>query len=162
MRVMDLTGQKFGRLLVLHRAGTAANGNASWQCRCDCGNIVVVDGYRLRHHQVKSCGCLRREVSRRYAANNPAFTAHQKAHGTDLVSDDGVPLNSLIRSKRNKSGVIGVSYNAANQRWFARLRHNGKYVLLKACDSFDEAVALRRAAERQYLGRQNTAISSEA
>ncbi len=153
MRVKDLTGEQFGRLTVLKRVGTAKNGNAVWECRCSCGRTVAVDGYRLRSAQVRSCGCLRREVARERAASNPAFRAHQHAHGRDLTNDEGISLNSLVRSKRNKSGVVGVSYNPTNNRWFARLRYQGKYVLLKSCETFDEAVALRKAAESRYLGK---------
>lgn len=153
MRVKDLTGEQFGRLTVLKRVGTAKNGNAAWECQCTCGQIVKVDGYRLRSGQVRSCGCLRREVARKHAASNPAFMAHQHAHGRDLTNDEGISLNSLVKSKRNKSGVVGVSYNPTNHRWFARLRYQGRYVLLKSCETFEEAVALRKAAESRYLGK---------
>lgn len=57
----DLTGQKFGKLLVLERCGSDKNGNAMWKCRCDCGNITVKAGMYLRNGDTKSCGCLHHE-----------------------------------------------------------------------------------------------------
>ena len=45
--MIDLTGQTFGRLTVIERAGTK-HGEAAWRCRCDCGNEVVVTGHKLR------------------------------------------------------------------------------------------------------------------
>lgn len=62
MRFMDLTGQRFGRLLVLNRiAQNNANNKVVWLCRCDCGNTAVVIGSRLHTGKTKSCGCLIRE-----------------------------------------------------------------------------------------------------
>ena len=56
----DLTGQRFGRLKVLQREETGKPGNW-WKCRCDCGNIKIVQEQNLLQGKVKSCGCLRRE-----------------------------------------------------------------------------------------------------
>lgn len=54
-------GQKFGRLKVIERADNNCHGQAQWKCVCDCGNFVVVPGYKLRSGHTKSCGCLKRE-----------------------------------------------------------------------------------------------------
>ena len=62
MRAVDLTGQRFGRLLVAGRAGVSA-GKSMWDCLCDCGKSVVVRGTHMQGGRVRSCGCLRNEVS---------------------------------------------------------------------------------------------------
>jgi hypothetical protein len=60
--LIDITGQRFGRLVVLSYAG-----NGHWNCRCDCGSVVAPLGFHIRHGLSKSCGCLQRElVSRRF------------------------------------------------------------------------------------------------
>ena len=59
----DITGQKFGRLTVVKRAGTKDN-QAMWLCRCDCGNEIIVQGGNLRNGNTKSCGCYQRDMSR--------------------------------------------------------------------------------------------------
>lgn len=56
-KLIDLTGQKFGRLTVVSRAGTK-DGHAAWRCRCDCDNESVVNGKYLRFGLTQSCGCL--------------------------------------------------------------------------------------------------------
>lgn len=56
-----LSGTRFGRLVVLARIKGGRRGRAA--CRCDCGNTHVCDVYSLRAKQVKSCGCLRDELS---------------------------------------------------------------------------------------------------
>lgn len=41
-QVTDLTGQVFGKLLVLDYAGRAENGKHRWRVRCECGTEKVV------------------------------------------------------------------------------------------------------------------------
>ncbi len=57
-RVVELTGQRFGRLTVLHRAPRQPDGRARWVCRCVCGPESVVDGKSRRSGNTRSCGCL--------------------------------------------------------------------------------------------------------
>lgn len=59
----ELSGQRFGRLLVLARDSVNAHGNYCWHCRCDCGQETIVAGGTLRSGKTRSCGCLRRETS---------------------------------------------------------------------------------------------------
>lgn len=58
-RSIDLAGQRFGRLVVLRRAGSTPTGKALWLCRCDCGTEKAVTGVALRmtRKPVRSCGC---------------------------------------------------------------------------------------------------------
>jgi hypothetical protein len=55
---IDLTGQRFGRLVVAAFAGRHSGRQALWRCHCDCGNISTVHGVNLRRGFSKSCGCL--------------------------------------------------------------------------------------------------------
>jgi hypothetical protein len=55
--LIDIAGQRFGRLTVAGRAGTGATGEAKWLCRCDCGNRTIARGYSLRNCETTSCGC---------------------------------------------------------------------------------------------------------
>ena len=59
-KLIDLTGQRFGRLVVIERAETNdKQGRVQWICRCDCGKTVSVRGHDLTLGKVFSCGCLR-------------------------------------------------------------------------------------------------------
>ena len=59
----DLTGQRFGRLIVIHPTQKRGNGgNIVWKCQCDCGNTVKVSGDNLKRGHTKSCGCFQREA----------------------------------------------------------------------------------------------------
>lgn len=57
---VDMTGRRYGRLLVLSRAETI-KGLSRWLCRCDCGVERVVRGADLRNGSTRSCWCLGRE-----------------------------------------------------------------------------------------------------
>lgn len=52
----DMTGLRFGKLLVIEPAGSG-NYGTYWLCACDCGNKKIIRGWSLRHGGVKSCGC---------------------------------------------------------------------------------------------------------
>lgn len=75
-RLNDLTGQRFGRLVVLERAENHAvitrdsngcikhtNNYPMWKCKCDCGNTVITYGHHLVAGNTKSCGCYRNELA---------------------------------------------------------------------------------------------------
>lgn len=53
----DLTGQRYGRLVVVELTDERQNGGAVWVCRCDCGATVKMATASFRAG-TKSCGCL--------------------------------------------------------------------------------------------------------
>lgn len=63
-RMKDLTGLRFGMLVVESRAEDIKPGRPSWNCRCDCGNYVKISSTGLtKTNGTKSCGCLRHTPS---------------------------------------------------------------------------------------------------
>lgn len=56
----DLTGQRFGKLVVLNRCEDKitndGNKNVQYLCQCDCGNITKVLASNLRNGNTQSCG----------------------------------------------------------------------------------------------------------
>lgn len=60
-KLIDLTGQKFGRLTVIKRAPNKGD-IVQWECKCECGNQVIVRGECLRKGNTKSCGCLKKQI----------------------------------------------------------------------------------------------------
>lgn len=73
-KLVNLTGERFGKLTVIKRAENAKGGISRWECQCDCGNKKIVRGNDLKRGSVKSCGCLRK---------TPPNTKHREA-GTRL------------------------------------------------------------------------------
>lgn len=63
--VIDLSGKKFGRLLVIERDLSYPSGagkSVYWKCKCDCGNEISVRADKLKNSITQSCGCLSKEV----------------------------------------------------------------------------------------------------
>ena len=63
MQFIDLTGQRFGRLVVKRRTDNAKYGGARWLCTCDCGENTTCLSGNLRGGKSKSCGCFNKEIA---------------------------------------------------------------------------------------------------
>lgn len=61
-KLIDLTGNRYGRLVVLKRAYCENKYGTHWLCKCDCGNEVVVNGDNLKRGRTKSCKCFQQEA----------------------------------------------------------------------------------------------------
>lgn len=61
-RYKDISGQKFGKLLIIEYAKTIDK-RPYWKCKCDCGSIIEKRGKEIKCGLVKSCGCLIHEKS---------------------------------------------------------------------------------------------------
>lgn len=56
---VDLTGKRFGQLIVLEEAeGRKINHRSSWLCKCDCGETKIISGNSLVSGKTISCGCI--------------------------------------------------------------------------------------------------------
>ena len=75
--LIDLTGQRFDRLLVLKRAENTRQHKPQWLCLCDCGQESVVAAHNLKSGNVRSCGCLKLESA----------TTHGHARGGKLTPE---------------------------------------------------------------------------
>lgn|SRR5882724_1079988 len=57
MKTLDLSGKRFGRLLVVERSANKGR-YIAWLCQCDCGNTSRIVSFSLRSGATKSCGCI--------------------------------------------------------------------------------------------------------
>lgn len=56
--IQNLTGKRFGKLVVLRRESVNKHGSATWQCQCDCGSEPVVKSTKeLKTKRLQSCDC---------------------------------------------------------------------------------------------------------
>lgn len=58
---INITGQRFGRLIALAFSHTGKWSKPIWTCLCDCGKQTSVSSEDLRTGNTASCGCLHRE-----------------------------------------------------------------------------------------------------
>ena len=61
--LIDLTGQRFGKLVVISKNKSKKTPNGStvvfWNCKCDCGNSCIISGNSLKTKHAQSCGCIK-------------------------------------------------------------------------------------------------------
>lgn len=64
-KIKDLTGQRFGRLVVIYPIARRDKlSRIVWRCQCDGGKLAEVRGDCLKDGTVRSCGCLLIETAR--------------------------------------------------------------------------------------------------
>lgn len=95
-KCIDLTGQRFGKLIVLCRdkdyISPIGKHEIQWKCKCDCGNEIVVLGTSLKGSVTKSCGCLRKETGKLNGFRNGKLK--KKYNQYDLAGEYGIGYTS--------------------------------------------------------------------
>ena len=64
-KFIDITGQRFGKLVVVKREKVQAKG-VYWLCRCDCGREKIIFGHSMKTLKTKTCGCGKVENGKRF------------------------------------------------------------------------------------------------
>lgn len=78
-KVIDLTGQYFGRLEVIRYDHTEKSGKY-WLCHCECGNTKVIKGSLLQNGHTRSCGCLVKERGHEMLTKHGLYNVNPKLH----------------------------------------------------------------------------------
>ena len=68
-----------------------------------------------------------------------------------VVTNQQNSFNSGLM-KNNTSGVTGVNWDSEKQKWRSRININNKCINLGYFINFDDAVKVRKQAEKQYFG----------
>lgn len=132
-RYQDLTGRRFGKLVVQQRAGIrVSDGSICWLCLCDCGSSTVTSSNKLLQGKTTSCGCHKREVltgSRSYVGGTCV----------EIVSSKKLPAS-------NTSGVKNVSMSRG--KWMGKISFAGRQFFLGRYTDITDAQAIVKAAEQ--------------
>lgn len=109
----DITGQRFGRLVVQERAGRRGS-RALWRCRCDCGKDHVVAGIYLRDGRSTSCGCFQREETAKRRVTHGATRMGQRWPEWGIWRQ---MLNRCYRRQSEKFAYYGARGISVCDRW---------------------------------------------
>lgn len=89
-KLINMIGKKFNRLTIVSRAANEDT-RAAWNCVCDCGNTITLNGKQIRGGHTKSCGCYRKETTAKQAQKNKHTVEYVKAklkeNGFELLSE---------------------------------------------------------------------------
>lgn len=147
--LIDLTGRRFGRLVVCFRAPVEPGKKPQWVCKCDCPaqTIRIIYGYSLLRGDSTSCGCAQRE----------GMSARRTKHGRRRLANPG----AFGEDRRTSSPTYG-SWSAMKSRCKDHPRYAGRGI--KVCPrwlgpaGFDNFVAdMGECPEGMSLNRLSNA-----
>lgn len=110
---IDLTGIVVNRLTVL--GISRKDGRFTyWNCKCTCGNIVEVDGVRLRNARVHNCGKCGTKLGAYYIGDK---LTNNEGHTAEIVEINGRYLGIVF--PENTDQVVQVEYGNVSTGGFA-------------------------------------------
>lgn len=83
-RFIDLTGKRFGKLLVLSRTFNNKSGHTLWLCKCDCGEEKAIYSGNLIKGLTRSCFGIYHRGPQRYLWNRYRSSARHKGRAFKL------------------------------------------------------------------------------
>lgn len=90
-KLVDITGLKFGKLLVLGKTDLRSNtGQIFWKCLCDCGNETRALSTSLKTGNTSSCGCWKILVNNKY---DPKISTARRAFKNYRLNGDLIPIS---------------------------------------------------------------------
>ena len=105
---VDLTGQKFGKLLVLNFSGREKFGQARWFCQCDCGRTHTVRGSHLAEGRIQSCGCMQGNLTHGHTRSDTHTPVYSSWH---------MMIQRTTNPKATKFALWGGRGIAVCERW---------------------------------------------
>jgi len=108
-KLIDITGQKFGRLTVIKRVNSV-NDSTMYLCKCECGKEKIINGAHLRRGKTKSCGCLHKEAD------------ENRKLSTGLAS-----MRALIRRYKNSAKRREIEYKLTEKQFRKITQQNCYY-----------------------------------
>lgn len=120
----NLVGQRFTKLVAI--AKMYKHGDVGYLCKCDCGNETWFRAYELRRGIVKSCGCLKHDISndltgRRFGklivVGNPK--RDKESHNViwecrcDCGNTAFIPANQLLKGNNKSCGCLSTGQSGS-------------------------------------------------
>ena len=126
-KILDITNQKFGELVVLEKAEKGYHGKLRWKCRCNnCGKEIEVYGSDLKNNKIHSCGCIdEKKFKQIKKKQSHPMTEKEKREWNELYeyvrseimnmsSNQSLSRFMVIRLKGLLSGKFAENYNIEN------------------------------------------------
>ena len=125
---LDLTNQRFGRLIALKDVGRDKKKSVLWLCTCDCGNETTVNADSLRSGNTKSCGCYHKIKTRKLFSRSPEENGLQKVFCDYKKSARNKQLKFGISKKEFKILITSNCHYCGNTPGNCLTQRNGFYI----------------------------------
>ena len=130
----EMIGRKYGKLTVISEAEGRLRGCKLWNCRCDCGNTIVVDTKSLNDGIRRSCGCmhldLKKDLPGKRYGKLVVLSVEERRNGNVFVHcqcDCGnttvTTYSNLLAGRTQSCGCIQKQIN--KDVWFKEGTHVG-------------------------------------
>lgn len=142
---INLTNQKFNKLLVLSESNNKKGGRVTWKCLCDCGNEVEVTAKNLRDGTTQSCGCLKKKniIGKKYGRLTVIDYTNFNRHGSAVwkcACECGNITYATTEGLRVGDNISCGCYNKSCELFKQRYKVNlvgekfGKLIVIKATE----------------------------
>ena|ERR1700694_778370 len=169
---VDLSGRRIGRLVVLRRDISCVGAkNASFICRCDCGNETSVSAPNLKKYHTRSCGCLSlEERNSQFAYTDlPEYTiwagiwqrcTDQNCPTYERYGGRGISVCERWQHFESFLGDMGL--RPSDNHSIERIENSGNYEKLNCCWATASEQSRNRRSNRilEFKGRQMTLIEA--
>lgn len=136
--LINLIGQRFGRLTVLERVDNivSPSGNicVAWKCKCDCGKETIVRSSSLLQGHTKSCGCMKSYgeyyISAYLLSNNINFENQKKfsdllgVGGGNLSYDFYLPKYNMLIECQGEQHERPIEYFGGEEQFAIQQEHD--------------------------------------
>ena len=142
---IDLTGQRFGKLVALFPIYNENGGHTLWHCKCDCGNECDIDMGNLRQGFSQSCGCTHSKneenIIKLLTKNNISFEYQKRFDDLKIKEFDFYINNEYIIEFDGQQHFFFTGYGWDTKDYYERT-HKSDLIKNKYC--FDNNIPIIR------------------
>ena len=133
---IDLTGQRFGKLVALFPIYSENGGHTLWHCKCDCGNECNIDMGNLRQGFSQSCGCTHSKneenIIKLLTKNNISFEYQKRFDDLKIKEFDFYINNKYIIEFDGQQHFFFTGYGWDTKDYYERT-HKSDLIKNKYC-----------------------------
>ncbi len=128
VRIVDLVGKRFGKLIV--EKLDEGMKPLRWICRCDCGVVKSVDGHGLKRGGIRSCGCLQKEIISAKGRKNVKYVPGMR-FGSLVVVERLLGQRLLCRCDCGGDRIVDIKFLRNGQAVDCQTSKNGNRCSLR-------------------------------
>ena len=133
-------GDKFSLLTAIKPTDKPVPKGVAWLCKCECGNRIEIASYLLYREDIKSCGCLRKEIAKEKL---------KKAHPLLFEKKRSATVDTPATT-RSSTGIRNIFYRESKGLYVLSIERNGvRY--LQNFKSMEEAKDVKKIVLDRYL-----------